>query len=98
MVTQDAGQMWLLERGPKVATSACSPLVLPMLLWQWQMGLGQRVGPAQVPGDTLSHFSSCSGAVGTVPSLPAAPKPVMQQRLCSLPVWEDPGDTGWESS
>lgn len=41
MVTQDAGQMWLLETGAKVATSACSPLRLPMLLWQQDMGLGQ---------------------------------------------------------
>lgn len=38
MVTQDAGQMWLLERGPKVDTSVCSPLGLPMLLWQQDMG------------------------------------------------------------
>lgn len=48
MVSQDAGQMWLLQRGAKVATSACSPLGLPVLLWQQDMGPGQRPGLAQV--------------------------------------------------
>lgn len=82
MVTQDAGQMWLLERGPKVATSVCSPLGLPMLLYQQDMGLGQRPGPARAlagtpvcPAGRMSHFPLCSGAVGKVPSLPAACHP-----------------------
>lgn len=95
--------MWLLERGPKVATSDCSPLGLPMLLYQQDMGLGQRPGPAQALADTpvcpagrMSHFPFCSGAVGTVPPCLQPATPVRQHPLYSPPLWEDPGDTGWE--